>query len=131
MTSAQSEVTAAERSDAVFKTFVEAVLLLLLSAAHLIVGLKIGFLIMAVSLLVVGSLATDAYLFGSVSKGFAARRALDFKASPIALAAAILFATFPVENDSDKMVRFLLAAGIGGVVMGLLNLGNGKRAHAG
>jgi hypothetical protein len=114
-------------SDAVFKTFVEAGLLLALSAAHLAVGLSLTFLLAVTLVLVAGSLATDAYLFSSVGRAFAARRRLHFKASPFLVAATILFFLLPAESPADKIVRFALAAGLGGIVTGLLNLGGDRR----
>jgi hypothetical protein len=120
----------ARRNDAVFKTFVEAALLLALSIGHLTVGFSFGALLAATALLVAASLAADAYLFGSIGRAFAARRALHFKASPFIVAATALFFLLPAETDADKLVRWLLAAGIGGTLTGLLNLGGGSRADA-
>jgi hypothetical protein len=116
--------------DAVFKTFVEAALLLALSVGHLTVGVSFGVLLASTALLVTASLAADAYLFGSIGGAFAARRALHFKASPFVVAATALFILLPADTDADKLVRWLLAAGIGGAVTGLLNLGGGSRAGA-
>ena len=120
----------ARRYDAVFKTFVEAALLLALSIGHLTAGFSFGALVAATVLLVAGSLAADAYLFGSIGRAFAVRGALHFKASPFIVAATVLFFLAPAETDADKLVRWLLAAGIGGAVTGLLNLGGGSRADA-
>ena len=117
-------------SDAVFKTLVEGMLLLGLSIAHFAVGLSFGALIVAGALLVIGSLAADAWLFGSIGRAFAARRALHFKSSPFLVAALLVFYLLPADGDGDKLVRFALAAGIGGIVTGLLNLGEGRRADA-
>ena len=117
-------------SDAVFKTLVEGMLLLGLAIAHFAVGLSFGALIAAALLLVVLSLVADAWLFGSIGRGFAARRALHFKSSPFLVAALLVFYLLPADGDGDKLVRFALAAGIGGVVTGLLNLGVGRRADA-
>jgi hypothetical protein len=117
-------------SDAVFKTLVEGVLLLGLAIAHFAIGLSFGALIAAGILLLIGSLAADAYLFGSIGRAFAARRALHFKASPFLVAALLVFFLLPAEGDGEKLVRFALAAGIGGIVTGLLNLGEGRRVDA-
>lgn len=117
-------------SDAVFKTLVEGAVLIGLSIAHLVIGFPVGALVVGTILLVIGSLAADAYLFGSVGRAFAARRALHFKSSPFMVAAVLIFLLLPVEGSGDKFVRFALAAGIGAVVTGLLNLGQGRRADA-
>jgi len=125
-----SEWTAGTMSDAVFKTFVEGAVLIGLSVAHLAIGFPIGTLVVGTIVLVIGSLAADAYLFGSVGRAFAARRALHFKSSPFMVAAVLTFLLLPVEADGDKFVRFALAAGVGAVVTGLLNLDQGRRADA-
>lgn len=117
-------------SDAVFKTLVEGALLLGLAVAQMTIGFPLGTLIAGAILLVIGSLAADAYLFGSIGRAFSARRALHFKSSPFLVAALLVFFLLPAEGDSDKFARFALAAGIGGVVTGLLNLGQGRRADA-
>ena len=122
--------SAAAISDAVFKTFVEGALLVGLSAAHLAIGLSLGTLIVGAAVLLVGSVAADSYLFGSVGRAFAARRALHFKTSPFLLAAVLLFFLLPAEETADQLVRFALAAGIGGIATALLNLGKGRRADA-
>lgn len=122
--------TAAERSDAVFKTFVEAALLIVISVAHLAVGFSTGGMILAMLVLVAASLAADAYLFDSIGRSYATRRTLHFKASPFVAAAVLLFFVLPIENEGDKIVRFTLAAGIGGVITGLLNLGGPSEADA-
>ena len=129
MTSPGSPLPAAV-SDAVFKTLVEGVLLLGLAVAQMTIGFPLGTLIAGTVLLVIGSLAADAYLFGSIGRAFAARRALHFKASPFLLAAVLVFLLLPADGDAEKFGRFALAAGIGGIVTGLLNLGKGKRADA-
>jgi hypothetical protein len=117
-------------SDAVFKTLVEGVLLLGLAIAQMTIGFSLGTLIAGTILLVIGSLAADAYLFGSVGRAFAARRALHFKISPFLVAALLVFYLLPADSDGEKFVRFALAAGIGGVVTGLLNLGQGRPVDA-
>ena len=117
-------------SDAIFKSLVEGVLLLALAIAQMAVGFSLGPLIAGAVLLVIGSLAADSYLFGSVARAFAARRALHFKSSPFLVAALLVFFLLPAENDSEKFARFALAAGIGGIITGLLNFGEGRRAHA-
>ena len=119
---AGSTLSASERSDAVFKTFVEAALLIALSVAHLAVELPTGILVSAMVVLMALSLASDAYLFGSIKRAFAARRALHFKVSPFLVAGVILFFILPIENEGDKIVRFALAAGLGGIATGFLNL---------
>ena len=128
--SARTRPSPAAVSDAVFKTLVEGVLLLGLSIAHFAIGFSLAALIVGTILLVIGSLAADAYLFGSVGRAFAARRALHFKSSPFLVAALLVFFLLPAEGDAEKFVRFALAAGIGGVVTGLLNLGQGRRVDA-
>lgn len=127
---ARARPSPAAISDAVFKTLVEGMLLLGLSIAHFAVGLPFGALIAAGALLVIGSLAADAWMFGSIGRAFAARRALHFKSSPFLVAALLVFYLLPADGDADKLVRFALAAGIGGIVTGLLNLGEGRRADA-
>ena len=117
----------ARRSDAVFKTFAEAAVLLALASAHLVAGFSFGFLIVATFVILIGSLAADAYLFGSIGRAFAVRRQLHFKASPFLVAAAILFFLLPANGSADQLVRFALAAGVGGLVTGLLNLGGTRR----
>jgi hypothetical protein len=118
----QLSASQTKHSDAVFKTFVEAALLIVFSLAHLIVGFSFAAVVVGSVLLVVISLACDVYLFGSIGRAFAARRAFHFKASPFIVAATALFFIMPAENEADRFVRWLLAAGIGGVVTGLLNL---------
>jgi hypothetical protein len=108
----------------VFKTFVEAALLLAISGAYFAMGVSFGILVIAAIVLVIGSLVADHYLFGSVGRAFAARRRLHFKASPFIVVATLLFFILPAETDGDKFVRFALAAGVGGMITGLLNLGS-------
>jgi hypothetical protein len=119
----------ASHSDAVFKTFIEAALLIVLSIAHLIVGFSFAALLVGTLLLVAISLACDAYLFGSLGRAFAARREFHFKVSPFIVTATALFFLMPADDDADKLVRWLLAAGIGGLVIGLLNLGKKSPDH--
>ena len=111
-----------ERKDAVVKTLAEGGVLLAMTAVHLAMDLPVSALLLAVAVLLAGSLMADVYLFGSLGRAFAARRALHFKVSPFLVAAVLLFFLLPAENDGDKIVRFALAAGMGGVVTGLLNL---------
>jgi hypothetical protein len=117
-------------SDAVFKTFIEGVVLIALSIAHLTIGFSFGALIVAAIALLIGSLVADSYLFGSIGRAFAARRAIHFKSSPLLLAAVLIFYFLPVESDSDKLIRFALAAGLGGVATALLNLDKWGRTDA-
>jgi hypothetical protein len=117
----------AQRSDAVFKTFVEAALLLAIAGAYFVTNVSFGILVVASIALVIGSLAADAYLFGSVGRAFAARRRLHFKASPFIVMATLFYFILPAETDLDKFVRFALAAGVGGIVTGLLNLEPARR----
>ena len=127
---ARAPVSAAERADALFKTFVEAALLIALSLVHLAFDLSVAALLGAMALLVAATLAADSYLFGSIGRAFAVRRSFHFKLAPFLVAGAVLLFLLPRDDDADKLVIFALAAGLGGVVTGLLNLDGGSASRA-
>ncbi len=111
----------ADHENAIFTNIAQGVAFLVLVGFYFVFDLSIGQFFLIALVVIPLWFVADHFLFGSISRAFAARRKLDYKLLPIIILAPVAYLAMPVSDEARGALALGVAVAGGAIITALLN----------